>query len=57
LEAPQQVPDETYGGALPPPDGYPVDGDPALQGGDPYSQGQPQPVAPPPTPPGGVGLY
>lgn len=57
LDAPQQVPDETYGGALPPPDGYPVDGDPALQGGDPYSQGEPQPLAPPPTPPGGVGLY
>jgi hypothetical protein len=57
LDAPQEVPSETYGGALPPPDGYPVDGDPALQGGDPYSQGQPQPVAPPPTPPGGVGLY
>ncbi len=62
LDAPQQVPDETYGGALPPPDGYsqdgsPQDGDPALQGDSPVLQGQPQPLAPPPTPPGGVGLY
>jgi hypothetical protein len=57
LDAPQEVPDETFGGTLPPPDGYPDDGDPALQGGDPVIQGQPQPVAPPPTPPGGVGLY
>lgn len=57
LEAPQDVPDETYGGALPPPDGYPQDGDPALQDGVPLLPGEPQPTAPPPTPPGGVGLY
>ncbi|RKE85144.1 hypothetical protein DFO46_1935 [Rhizobium sp. AG855] len=50
LDAPQQVPNETFGGSLPPPTDYPVDGDPALQG-------QPQPVTPPPTPLGGVGLY
>lgn len=60
LDAPQQVPDETFRGALPPPDGYPQDGFPQdgyPQDGDPALQGQPQPLAPPPTPPGGVGLY
>lgn len=57
LDAPQEVPDENYGDALPPPADVPQYGDPSLQGGDPYSQDQPQPLAPPPTPPGGVGLY